>query len=211
MSDSLTIETRPLRRDAARNRDSILAAAQDALAERGLDVAVDEVARRAGVGMGTLYRHFPTKDALIEAVLLARFEELTARTQAALDQDDGWEGLATFFRHAVGLQARDRGFRELMASRLRQEPRLAAARARLAPLIEELIERARVQGALRPELRYEDLVMVLAGCGRIVEAMPEHWERYAAIALAGMRASACGSLPGEPPSRDELERSMSGR
>ena len=78
----------PLRRDAQRNRERIIAATREAFGERGLDVGVDEIARRAGVGMGTLYRHFPTKDALIDAVVEARFDELVASAEAALQADD---------------------------------------------------------------------------------------------------------------------------
>src|SRR3954462_10863411 len=85
-----------LRSDAQRNRDRIVAATRAAFQERGLDVGVDEIARRAGVGMGTLYRHFPTKDALIDAIVDARFAELITAAEAALEAPDAWDGFDAF-------------------------------------------------------------------------------------------------------------------
>jgi AcrR family transcriptional regulator len=112
----------PLRRDAQRNRDRILAATRAAFQERGLEVGVDEIARRAGVGMGTLYRHFPTKDALIDAIVDARFAELTAAAEHALLADDAWEGFAGFLSPPSTSSA------PTAASRTRS-PRAAATRS----------------------------------------------------------------------------------
>src|SRR3954466_7217768 len=98
----------PLRRDAQRNRDRIIAATRAAFQERGLDVGVDEIARCAGVGMGTLYRHFPTKAALIDAVVDERFHELTAAAERAIETPDAWAGFASFLHEAVERQLNDR-------------------------------------------------------------------------------------------------------
>ena len=116
----------PLRKDAQRNRDRIIAATRAAFQERGLDVGVDEIARRAGVGMGTLYRHFPTKDALIDAIVDARFAELTEAAERALEAPDAWDGFAGFLASAVELQATDRGFKDALAARGRDERRVKA-------------------------------------------------------------------------------------
>src|SRR3954463_16836144 len=102
------------RRDAQPNRARIIAAPRAAFQERGLEVGVDEIARRAGVGMGTLYRHFPTKDALIDAVVDARFAELTALAEAALETPDAGEGFAGVLVSAVELQTTDRGFKDAL-------------------------------------------------------------------------------------------------
>ena len=115
----------PLRRDAQRNRDRILAATRAAFQERGLDVGVDEIARRAGVGMGTLYRHFQTKDALIDAIVDARSRSSPPRPSAR-EAPDAWEGFEAFLVGAVDLQASDRGFKDALAA-------VAATRARCAP------------------------------------------------------------------------------
>src|SRR3954470_24749544 len=93
----------PLRRDAQRNRDRILAATRVAFQERGLDVGVDEIARRAGVGMGTLYRHFPTRAALVAGIVDARFAELTEAAERALEAPDAWGGFEAFLVAAVEL------------------------------------------------------------------------------------------------------------
>ena len=123
----------PLRRDAQRNRDRIVAATRAAFQERGLDVGVDEIARRAGVGMGTLYRHFPNKDALIDAIVDARFAELTGAAERALEAARAWDGVEGFLAVAVELQATDRGFKDALAARGRDEPRVKAARRSCTP------------------------------------------------------------------------------
>src|SRR4051812_2911433 len=121
----------PRRRDAQRNRERILTATRAAFQERGLDVGVDEIARRAGVGMGTLYRHFPTKDALIDAILEVRFQELTTAADEALGEADPWAGFKRFLYRAAELQVDDRGFKDALAARRRDERVVKRARARL--------------------------------------------------------------------------------
>src|ERR1700750_2324982 len=133
----------PLRKDAQRNRDRIIAATRAAFQERGLDVGVDEIARRAGVGMGTLYRHFPTKDALIDAIVDARFAELTAAAERALEAPDAWDGSAGSLASAVELQATDRGFKDALAARGRDERRVKIARKELHAVIDRLVARGR--------------------------------------------------------------------
>src|SRR5262249_20927492 len=142
----------PLRKDAQRNRDRIIAATRAAFQERGLDVGVDEIARCAGVGMGTLYRHFPTKDALIDAIVDARFAELTESAERALEAPDAWDGFAAFLASAVELQATDRGFKDALAARGPDERRVKAARKELYAVIDRLVARGIAEGALRPDL-----------------------------------------------------------
>jgi AcrR family transcriptional regulator len=200
-----------MRRDAQRNRDRILAATRAAFQERGLDVGVDEIARRAGVGMGTLYRHFPTKDALIDAIVDARFAELTAAAEAALEAPDAWEGFEAFLIGAVELQATDRGFKDALAARGRDEPRVKAARRKLHAVIERLVARGRAQGALRADLAGEDVIVLLWATARIVErtadVAPGQPRRFLAMHLDGLRpGAATRPLPAPPLTARELRR-----
>jgi len=201
----------PLRRDAQRNRDSILAATRAAFQERGLDVGVDEIARRAGVGMGTLYRHFPTKDALIDAIVDARFAELTAFAEAALEEPDAWEGFEAFLVSAVELQTTDRGFKDALAARGRDEPRVKAARRKLHGVLDLLVARGIAEGALRDDLAAEDVTVLLWATARIVERTadlaPGQPRRFLAMHLDGLRpAAANGPLPAPPLTARQLRR-----
>ncbi len=201
----------PLRRDAQRNRDRILAATRAAFQERGLDVGVDEIARRAGVGMGTLYRHFPTKDALIDAIVDARFAELTAAAERALEAPDAWEGFEAFLVGAVELQASDRGFKDALAARGRDEPRVKAARRKLHRVLDRLVERGRAEGALRADLAAEDVSVLLWATARVVErtadVAPGQPLRFLAMHLDGLRpAAASEPLPAPPRTARQLRR-----
>jgi AcrR family transcriptional regulator len=203
----------PLRRDAQRNRDRILAATRAAFQERGLEVGVDEIARRAGVGMGTLYRHFPNKDALVDAVVDARFAELTAAAEEALEAEDAWDGFAGFLAAAVRLQATDRGFKDALAARGRDERRVKAARRRLHMVVERLVVRGRDEGALRPDLAIEDVTVLLWATGRIVERtadlVPDQAARFLAMHLDALRPEAAREpLPAGPLSARQLQRAL---
>ena len=193
---------RPLRADAQRNRDRIVAATRAAFAEAGLQIGVEEIARRAGVGMGTLYRHFPTKDALIAAVVDARFIELTAAADEALRAEDAWDGFASFLEQAVALQVADRGFKDALAARRGDEHALAARRRRFRTAVVALIDRAQASGRLRPDVTYEDISVLLWSTGHIVDrtaaVAPTQWRRFLGIALDGLRADRAMPLD-EPP------------
>jgi AcrR family transcriptional regulator len=185
---------RPLRADARRNRDRILDAARRAFAEQGLDVANEEIARRAGVGAGTLYRRFPTKQSLIHALFEQRLDELEPVFRRALAADDGWTGLVDLLQGTVALSARDQGFLETLAFEL--GPELPADLVdRLFGPMAVLLERAQAVGDARPDLRPEDLPVLLhmagASTGRRLDGRPmgpDEWPRYVALLLDGLRA-----------------------
>ena len=205
----------PLRRDAQRNRDRILAATRAAFQERGLEVGVDEIARRAGVGMGTLYRHFATKDALIDAIVDARFAELTAAAEHALLADDAWEGFAGFLTAAVDLQRSDRGFKDALAARGRDEKRVKAARRKLHDVIERLVARGRDEGALRDDVVPEDVTVLLWATARVIErtadVAPDQVHRFLAMHLDGLRPGAATARPGARPlTSRQLQRALRG-
>jgi AcrR family transcriptional regulator len=190
---------RPLRRDAERNRERILAAARAAFAEDGLSVTLDEIARRAGVGVGTIYRRFPDKEQLIEALFEARMNEMAAEAEAALQAEDAWAGLVRFLETATEQHACDRGFKEVALSGVHGRERVARARQLMFPLVSKLVARAQADGSLRPDVEATDLPLLqlmlgsLSECTR--EADPEAWRRYLGIITDGLRTRRDGPTP----------------
>jgi AcrR family transcriptional regulator len=201
---------RPLRRDAQRNRDLIVVAARDAFAAQGLDASVEEIARRAGVGMGTLYRRFPSKEDLIDAVLADAFEQYAEGVEEALTVDDAWEGFCHFLERALTLHAENRGLKDVVATREHGRARADAMRARVRPLIARLIGRAQEQGGLRPDFTLEDLPLLFWAGGSVIEAggtiAPALWRRYLGLMLDGLRAEAATPLVQPPLTRAQLDR-----
>lgn len=203
---------RPLRRDARENRERILVAARAAFAEVGIDVSVEEIAHRAGVGMGTLYRRFPTKDALIDAVFEQHLDRIAAMAEEALAQPDAWTAFVGYVTGVVTLQASDCGLSQILGAHLSAEDLIARARTRLRPLVQELIERAQAEGALRPDVVYEDISVLLWTTGRVVDATrgvePDFWQRYLALAIDSLRASSATPLPRPPLSAAQHRQAM---
>jgi AcrR family transcriptional regulator len=201
-SGSALSSSRGLRRDAEANRGRILEAAAEAFAELGLEVPVDEIARRAGVGMGTLYRRFPTKSALVEAIFEEHLDRLAALAEEGLRDDDAWRGFAGFLERTVALQAENRGFAAIVAVHMRDEKLLTAARRRVTPLVTELIERAQAAGKLREDIVHEDISVLFWTSARVVDATrdvaPELWRRHLTLALDGLRPQGATPLPHPP-------------
>jgi AcrR family transcriptional regulator len=204
--------TDQLRRDAAANRERVLAAARQLFAERGVDASMDEIARAAGVGPGTLYRRFPTKEALLDAILLDALEQFERYAADALAEEDAFAALERFLTRGVELQAESRGFQEILVLRLERAPHLDEARDRLRPLIAELVARAKAQGTLRDDFDPLDVQVLLWELGRVVEATghcaSQLWRRYLALALDGLRAEAARPLPVAAPTRKQLDQAM---
>ena len=188
---------RPLRADARRNRDRILEAAREAFAESGLDAQMEDLARRAGVGVGTVYRHFPTKEALVDALVEDYFAALDAEALQALEVPDPWEGFSGFMWRAADLLSRNRALSQITADGQMRE---GAARQGLDGTLARLIERAQGAGALRPDVRVEDVPMIMCSLGRVQmlggHADGDEWRRHLAIMLDGLRAGAPSRLPG---------------
>jgi AcrR family transcriptional regulator len=202
--------TRPLRRDAQANRDRIVAAARVAFAADGIEVPVEEIARRAAVGMGTLYRHFPAKEDLIDAVLEDAFAAFVSAAEQALAEEDAWAGFQGFFERVFALHVENCGLKDMIATRAHGRARVEAMRSRMRPLLRRLIERAQEQGALRADFTAEDMPLVFWTGGRVIEATaavaPEFWRRYLGLLLDGLRAEAATPLPHPPLTRAQLNR-----
>ena len=189
---------RALRADARRNREAVTGAAKKLFADQGLDAQMPDVAKAAKVGVGTVYRHFPTKDDLIAALVAERFERLAQKAREDLEMTDAWEGICDFIRFAAQIQADDRGLCEVMGSRP-EVMNAAATAAGLAELCEQLVKRAQHSGELRRDLVWEDIPMIACGLGRITQATTGpaagRWPRLVEIILDGLRAPGSGKLP----------------
>jgi AcrR family transcriptional regulator len=199
---------RPLRRDAERNRLRILQAAREVFADRGFEASLDQIAAHAGVGVGTVYRRFPDKDALIDALFEERIGEVAAAAQRGLCASDPWEGLVGFLQQANALLARDRGLQQALLSR--GAHRTERAREKIVPIATELVARAQQAGSLRADLDPLDLplidLMVSAVAEMAREVSPELWQRALTIIIDGLATTrqTPTPLPGKPLDRDQL-------
>lgn len=205
---------RPLRSDASRNQARVLDAARELLAERGLDVTMDEIARRAGVGVGTAYRRFGSRDELLDALFEERTSAYFELAEQALALPDPWDGLATFLERSAELQARDRGLHDLLRGDPRTAERVRAIREAILPLVERVVERARATGDVRPDLDARDVPLLGLMLSQVVEVgrevSPDLWRRYLTLLLDGVRSRRDGptELVEPPLSPDQLDAAM---
>jgi AcrR family transcriptional regulator len=189
-----------MRADARRNRERVLEAARSCFAEQGVDAQMDHVASQAGVGVGTIYRHFPTKDALMAALAEDYFEGEAALAERALEADDPWEAFCGFLRNGADLLAANRGLSQFIADR--PEIMLAAAleadaRRGFFTTVEALIRRAQQAGALRPDFELEDIPSIMCSLGslQISRGAYKNWPRVLEMVIDGLRAPGAGTLP----------------
>jgi AcrR family transcriptional regulator len=198
----------PLRADAERNRRRLLEAADDLFAAKGLSVGLDEIAHHAGVGVATAYRRFPAKAQLFEALLDERVERLAALAEEALEADDPWAGLVGFLQRAIELHSTNRGLKELMFTESHGHERASRTRARLGPLISELVRRAQESGELRQDVAFTDIPLLQFMISGMVDLGGPHalglTRRYLAIVLDGLRTPDPSPLPSPPLSPAEL-------
>jgi AcrR family transcriptional regulator len=176
------------RADARRNRKRVLEAARRCMARQGLDAQIDEIARLAGVGVGTVYRHFPTKEDLVEALAMARFERLAQLARDALAAEEPWAGFEGFMRASARIQSEDRALSEVLTSRPETLSR-AAESVDILGLVGELMNRGQTDGSIRADADPSDVPMLmcaLAGTYRNPHTNPE---RYIGIVLDGLRAA----------------------
>ncbi len=202
VDNDLSALGRPLRRDAELNRQRILASAHTLFAERGLAVTLDDVADHAGLGVGTVYRRFSSRDQLIDALFEERVGELVALADEALALEDPWQGLTTFLESLVAHQAADRGLKEVMLGTTEGRERVARIREQLRPRAEQLIRHAQEAGELREDFSASDLPLMQLMLGAVAEVTTpecgELWRRFLALLIDGMRAGGGPATPLEP-------------
>ena len=190
---------RPVRSDSRRNRDALLAAARDAFAEHGLNASLQHVARAAGGAIGTLYRHFPTRDDLLVAVFADKLRIVADTGERALAHEDAWAGFVLFLETLCALQAEDLGFNELASMDRPAEGGAAEVRARIHHIWRRLLTRAQEHGVLRQDLVLNDMFVLLWSHSRIIEATygvaPHAWRRHLHLMLDAYRAERAHPLP----------------
>lgn len=202
---------RSLRADAAQNRQRILEAARAVFAEAGLEAPLEAIAQRAGVGIATLYRRFPTREDLVAASFAPQMAAYVAAVEEALEEADAWVGFCRCAERICAMQAADRGLTDVLALTFPTAKALEAQRARAYRELAELVRRAQAQGALRPDFVLEDFVLLLMANAGVVQATrdaaPDAWRRVVALLLDGFRAEGAQPLPAAPaPAR--LYRAM---
>ncbi|HEX5620785.1 MAG TPA: helix-turn-helix domain-containing protein [Solirubrobacteraceae bacterium] len=182
---------KPLRADARRNREKVLAAARKVFSEQGVDAQMDDVARRANVGVGTVYRHFPTKEALLHALTEELFDVLAAHARGLLDHDDPWEAFQASLWFGAEKTAGDRAFTEIVAAT--NMPIDCPGRDELLVTVGEIMRRCIEAGKIRPDAVIDDIPLVMCGVGSasaMPHPVPEAWRRHLGIVIDGLRAEA---------------------
>jgi AcrR family transcriptional regulator len=205
---------RPLRKDAERNRKRILQAAAEVFSERGLDATLDDVARRAGVGVGTVYRRFPDKETLVAELFQDRIDDLVAVAEEACTADDPWTGLVSFLEHISATMSGDLGLRQMMLFATYGKDRVAYAREQMRPVVARLVARAQEAGQLRSDFSATDVPMIAFMLSKATEyaapARPGLWQRYLALIIDSLRPARDGVTPLPLPALtpEEMEQVM---
>ena len=204
---------RPLRADAERNRTKLLAAAHRVFAAQGLDAGVEEVAREAGVGVGTLYRRFPTKESLVAAIVEERFAAMseTFASVAASDELGPWEAFEACALALAQAIAEDRGFFQVVSETVGRVAEIRSQRDAMLGVLEPVVRRAQEAGVVRDDVSAEDVPALCAVAARLprwkLEENPEVWRRYLGVVLDGLRPEGASPLPtAESPGGDAARR-----
>jgi AcrR family transcriptional regulator len=193
---------RPLRQDAARNRERLVAAAREVFRRKGLDAPLEEIAREAGVAIGTLYNRFPARGDLVDAAVGPLAEQGAEIAERAARTDDPWDGFAAFMEGTCELLAGDRGYADVHRSPVVGTPAIDAALKRAAAAKAAIVARAKDAGVLRADVESSDLVLLIWGIAATADATrhsaPDAWRRHLAFLLDGLRPGAAHPLPVPP-------------
>ena len=204
-ADNVEQVRRPLRRDARESRDKLIAAAQREFASRGVDASLEKIAREAGVSIGTLYRHFPTRLDLLMAAFKPRVEEFLEGAKKALAMDDPWEGFVYYLENLFSVQAGDRGFNDFLSRRFTDNADTERIHDDMCRQIEVVLTRAQEAGVARPDITQADIINLIWSNGRITSATsataPNAWRRHLYLMLDAYRAERAHPIP-EPPMTD---------
>ncbi|BEP12856.1 TetR/AcrR family transcriptional regulator [Acidothermaceae bacterium B102] len=203
---------RPLRRDAQERRGQLLAAAQREFALHGVDASLEKIAREAGVAIGTLYRHFPTRLDLLTAAFEPRLQEFLDGAAKALEMADPWDGLVHYLENLFAMQAGDRGFNDFLSRRFPGNAETERIHDQMCQQIEDVLTRAQDAGAARPDITQADIVNLIWSNGRIIDATsttaPNAWRRYLYLMLDAYRAERAHALPEPPMTYEQLYDGM---
>ena len=196
---------RPLRRDAQEHRDRLLAAAQREFAAHGVDASLEKIARDAGVAIGTLYRHFPTRMDLLLAAFRPRVQEFFDGAEKALAMNDPWEGFVYYLENLFAIQVGDRGFNDFLSRRFTDNAETERIHDEMCQQIEDVLTRAQEAREVRPDIALADIVSLIWSNGRMIDATsaaaPNAWRRNLHLMLDAYRAERAHPIP-EPPMTD---------
>jgi AcrR family transcriptional regulator len=181
---------RPLRADARRNRERILAAARVVFARQGGEAQIDDIARAAGVGVGTVYRHFPHKDALLGELVAQKFRGFADNAERALEVEDPWDAFAGMLRTNAEFCAGDVAVQQALGRDPAAWQYAAEEINRLRGITGRLITRAQQAGVVRPDLVVDDIPMLMCGLSSTMAVPGYDWRRHLEIVLSGLRAGA---------------------
>ncbi|BCB74757.1 helix-turn-helix domain-containing protein [Phytohabitans flavus] len=188
-----------LRRDARRNRELFLKHARAEFARNGMDASLEQIARDAGLAIGTLYRHFPARRDLLLAAFEPKLTQFFADAETAVALADPWDGFSAFLNALCGTQACDRGFSEFITQPLASDERSDAVYRRICELTHSILGRAQAAGVVRPDITMTDILTLLWANGRITEATrqvaPNAWRRHVQLMIDGLRAGNRHDLP----------------
>jgi AcrR family transcriptional regulator len=197
---------RPLRRDARESRDKLIAAARAEFAANGVDASLEKIARDAGVAIGTLYRHFPTRLDLLMAALRPRLQEFVEGADKAVEMDDPWDAFVAYLDNLLVAQAGDRGFNDFLSRRFPGNSETEHIHDVLCQQIDDVLVRAQKAGRARPDITRADIINLIWSNGRIIDATsvkaPTAWRRQLHLMLDAYRAERAHPVP-EPPMTDE--------
>jgi AcrR family transcriptional regulator len=202
---------RRLRADAERNRERVLDAAREVFAEQGLGASTNEIARRAGVGVATLFRRFRTRDELIGAVFADKMTAYASAIDDALADPDPWHGFCCYIERVCQMQADDRGFADVLIMTFPTAKALEEERNRSARALTELLERAKATGRLRPDFAHQDVPLILMANAGVVattrDTAPDAWRRLVGYLLQSFAAETARPLP-DPPTPRQMYRAL---
>jgi AcrR family transcriptional regulator len=210
----MTSTVRPLRQDAARNRERLVAAAREVFRRRGLDAPMDEIARAAGVAIGTLYNRFASRGELVDAALGPLARQAVELAERAARIDDPWRAFAAFMEDTCALFATDRGYADMYRSRRTDTPVITAAQQRLGSIKTALLTAAKDAGVLRADVEPVDLALLswglIGAMDATRDAAPDAWRRHLALMLDGLRPEGAHPLPVPALTRDQMRRAVPG-
>jgi AcrR family transcriptional regulator len=202
----------PRRRDALERRARLIAAAQREFAAYGVDASLEKIAREAGVAIGTLYRHFPTRLDLLMATFRPRLQEFLAGANQALGIDDPWDGFVHYLENLFAMQAGDRGFNDFLSRRFTDNAETERIHDQMCLQIGDVLTRAQDVGAARPDITQADIVNLIWSLGPIIDATsttaPNAWRRNLYLMLDAYRAERAHPIPEPPMTDDQLYDAM---